>query len=1293
MPVTVNYATADGTATVADNDYVPTSGTLTFLPGTTSQVVTVLVNGDTINEADETFSLNLTNATNTSSPTASATGTIVNDDPVPVMSIGGVSLAEGNSGTTPFVFTVSLSAATEQHVTVAFTTADGTATTADNDYVPTSGTLTSAGATSEQITVLVNGDTNVEPNENFTVQLSDPTVVTLLTAAGQGLGTILNDDGPHITFAQQQVSNPEGNSGTTPFVFTVNTNVPDTNPVTVVFSTADGTATTADNDYQPTSGTLTFAAGATSQNITVLVNGDTKNEADETFTVNLSDPEQQCHARGRPAPPARSSTTMPSRPSRSAPSRKRKATRAPRRSSSPPRSRPPAASRSRSVYTTSDGTATTGRQRLPGHQRHAHLRPRHDRQLITVLVNGDTKVEADETFDVTLSAASAVNATMPTDVTAVGTIQNDDFPSLSIGNVSQNEGNSGTTAFIFTATLSTAGFQTMTVAYTTADGTATVADGDYQATSGTLTFAAGVTSQLITVLVNGDTKNEADETFTVNLSSPVDVTLTDASATGTIVNDDAVPGLSIGNVSQNEGNLGTSNFVFTVSLAAVSGQTVTVAYGTSDGTATVADNDYLATSGTLTFAPGTTTEEITVAVVGDTKIEPDETFLVNLSNPTNATLTTSQGTGTIVNDDVNSSSVLSGIAFIDVNNSKSKDSGEQPLPGVTVTLVGTVAADSSHVSEQTTTGNDGSYSFTSLQPGTYDIIFSQPSKYLPGHVSAGSEGGTIDSGDIGITATIPTPGGIDATDNDFFVPGLLASQVSYRQFLASSNTTPATLVSVAINSVTSPVNSTNQTNTTASGTGTAGATISLVATDGSTTTSPLTTTVSSAGNWSISGVDIFALNDGTITYKATATVSGTTANSTRTTTKDTAAPAIAISTVTNPLNSANSGAATISGTGEAGALVSVTATDGTSTVGPLLTQVTSTGTWSITGFNVSSLKDGTITFSATATDTAGNTAKTSTTANKDTVAPAPTLDSFTNPINSMNDTAATAGGTGEAGDTVKLVASNGSTTTSTTATVGTGGTWQVNGFDLSSLPDGTITYAATETDGAGNTTTVTKTASKDIVPPAVSITSVTNPIVDGTSDTNATVQGTTEPSATVKVVASEGFDDSPSGHRDGRGRRLVDGLGHRRQQLARRDDHLHRHGHRRCRQHGAEHDAIDEVARCPEPGGRQRRRHVERGRSGWLNRTIGSTTKPEWGLSRFSAVFGGKWDCRGLVRSQNSRSCTRCPRSRLGSADPSCGTRTTGTCPRQPAAGTDSDRCACRSDRPGRTTFVSPRIV
>jgi hypothetical protein len=225
-------------------------------------------------------------------------------------------------------------------------------------------------------------------------------------------------------------------------------------------------------------------------------------------------------------------------------------------------------------------------------------------------------------------------------------------PTLSINDATVTEGNSGTTNATFTVTLSATSTSAVTVKYDTANGTAT-APSDYQAATGTLTFAAGETSKQITVLVNGDTTPESDETFAVNLSNPTNATIGDGQGIGTIKNDDAAaspPGISINDVTVTEGDTGTTDAIFTVTLSAASSSTITVNFATADATAT-AGSDYQSRSGTLTFASGETSKTITVAVNGDTTVEPDETFSVNLSSPTNATITRGQGTGTIKNDD------------------------------------------------------------------------------------------------------------------------------------------------------------------------------------------------------------------------------------------------------------------------------------------------------------------------------------------------------------------------------------------------------------------------------------------------------------------------------------------------------------------------------------------------------------------------------------------------------------------------------------------------------------------
>jgi probable HAF family extracellular repeat protein len=223
-----------------------------------------------------------------------------------------------------------------------------------------------------------------------------------------------------------------------------------------------------------------------------------------------------------------------------------------------------------------------------------------------------------------------------------------DTPLIGIDDVTVTEGHTGTRTAAFVVTLSTASGGPVTVAFATANGTAT-AGSDYQAASGTVSFAPGETTKTVTVPVNGDRAGEPNETFVVNLSQPTgNAVLTDGQGAGTIVDDE--PRISVGDVAKKEGHSGTTLFVFTVTLSAASDVPVTVVFATANGTAK-AGEDYNATSGTLTFAPGETSKTITVVVRGDKKREEDETFFVDLSSAFGALLMDWRGLGTIQDDD------------------------------------------------------------------------------------------------------------------------------------------------------------------------------------------------------------------------------------------------------------------------------------------------------------------------------------------------------------------------------------------------------------------------------------------------------------------------------------------------------------------------------------------------------------------------------------------------------------------------------------------------------------------
>jgi len=221
-------------------------------------------------------------------------------------------------------------------------------------------------------------------------------------------------------------------------------------------------------------------------------------------------------------------------------------------------------------------------------------------------------------------------------------------PSASINDVTVTEGNTGTVNATFTVTLSAVSNVDVTVHYDTSNGSA-ASGSDYAAGSGEVIILAGQISQAFTVTVIGDRLTEPTETYFVNLSAPVNATIGDGEGVGTILDNE--PRISISDVTKAEGKNRKTLFTFTVTLSAAYDQPVTMSYHTVDGTAT-SSGDYIAKTGTLTFAPGETTKTITIEVKGDNKKEANETFYLDLFGLSiNALFTKDRGVGTILNDD------------------------------------------------------------------------------------------------------------------------------------------------------------------------------------------------------------------------------------------------------------------------------------------------------------------------------------------------------------------------------------------------------------------------------------------------------------------------------------------------------------------------------------------------------------------------------------------------------------------------------------------------------------------
>jgi ribosomal protein L35AE/L33A len=663
--VTVSAVTANNSAS-SGSDYTTTGPTtLTFSAGTTTQTFAVPVLGDTLDEDDETFLVNLTSATNATILDTQGIGTITDNDASPTLSINDVTVTEGNSGTVSASFTVTLSTASGRTVTVAAQTANSSATSG-TDYTAVGATTLSfaAGTTSKTFAVSVLGDTLDEANETYAVNLTSPTNAS--TSDALGVGTITDDDAaPNMTINDVTVT--EGNSGTTNAIFTVTLSTTSGQTVTVSALTANSTATSG-ADYTTTGPTtLSIAAGLTSQTFTVPVLGDTTDEVNETFAVNLTSGSNVTVTDSvgigtitdDDAAPTVSinDVTVTEGNSGSV-------------SASFTVSLSAASGQSVTVSAlTANDTALSSFDYTATGASTLTFSAGTTSQTFSVPVLGDTLDEANETFFVNLTSPS--NATI-SDSQGLGTITDDDAsPALSISDATVTEGNSGTVTATFTVSLSAVSGQGVTVVAQAADNSA-VAPADYTAAGPTtLTFAAGATTQSFAVTVAGDVLDEANETFFVNLTAAVNASVSDAQGLGTVTDDDASPTISISDATVTEGNSGNTSATFTATLSTASGQVVTVSAQTADGTA-VAGADYTATGpSTITFAAGSTSQTITIPVLGDASDEVDETFAVNLTSATNAGITDAQGVGTITDDDAPPSLSINDISVSEGNSGSS----------------------------------------------------------------------------------------------------------------------------------------------------------------------------------------------------------------------------------------------------------------------------------------------------------------------------------------------------------------------------------------------------------------------------------------------------------------------------------------------------------------------------------------------------------------------------------------------------------------------------------------------
>ena len=635
-PLTVNY-TLGGTATL-NTDYTRTgtTNTVTFAANSATATVTVDPTADTTVEPDETVILTLATGTGYTVGTPNAaTGTITNDDTSVTLAVSPASVTE--DGTTNLVYTFTRTGVTTNSLTVNYTLG-GTATL-NNDYTRTgtNNTVTfAAGSSTATVTVDPTADTIVESNETVILTLATGTGYTVGTP-NAATGTITNDD-ISVTLAVSPSSVTE--DGTTNLVYTFTRSGVTTDALTVNY-TLGGTAT-LNTDYTRTgtTNTVTFAAGSSTATVTVDPTADTTVESNETVILTLAsgtgytvgtttavtgtitNDDTSVTLAVAPASVTEDGTTNLVYTF----------------------TRTGVTTNALTVNYTLGGTATLNTDYTrTGTTNTVTFAAGSSTATVTVDPTADTTVEPDETVALTL--ASGTGYTVGTTTAVTGTITNDDLPSVTLAVSPASVTEDGTTNLVYTFTRTGVTTNALTVNYTLG-GTATL-NTDYTrtGTTNTVTFAAGSSTATVTVDPTADTTVEPDETVILTLASGTGYTVgTTTAVTGTITNDD-LSQLSINDITVVEGK--DNNAILTVTVDNPNPQQISVNYATApiDATANV---DYTSKTGTITIAPNTSTATISIPILNDNLNEPDESFAVTLSNPTNAIINPDGATGEVI---------------------------------------------------------------------------------------------------------------------------------------------------------------------------------------------------------------------------------------------------------------------------------------------------------------------------------------------------------------------------------------------------------------------------------------------------------------------------------------------------------------------------------------------------------------------------------------------------------------------------------------------------------------------
>ena len=639
-------------------DYSVASSSITILSGTTTGTTTISLTDDSVYEGNESISISTSSITGdveytSSSPTASFT--ILENESTPVITMSAASSTITENSGSNIVLTFTSSQVSNEDITISLSTS-GTST-AGTDYSSLSNVTISANSTSNTVNFTPTDDSIYEGDETAIISIDTVSGSDATESASQSVTITIteNQTAPTLTLTSSASSIAE-NSGSS-LTLTATLSVATSEDVTVALAIS-GTATSG-TDYSSLSN-MTITSGQTTTTASFTPTDDNIYEGNETAIIDVDSV-----SGGSATESGTQQLTLTISDNESAPT----VTLTSSASSVSEDGSAITLTATLSNATTADVTVTlsTGGTATEGTD-YANLSDitvsaGNTTGTTSLTPTNDSTFEGDETITIDIDTVSGGSATENgTQQVSITSQEDDAGPTLTISDVTTSD-ESAANAQV-TVTLSPASGLSATVDYATSDGTAT-AGSDYTSTSGTLTFTAGQTSKTINVPILADTTDENNETITLTLSNAVRATISDSTSTITITDDDSAPSLSINDVTT--ANETAGNATFTVSLSAASGKEITVAYATSDGTAT-AGSDYTSTSGTLTFTAGQTSKTFTVPVLGDSTDENNETVTLTLSSASNASISDATGTLTITDDDSAPSLSINDVSTSDESN-------------------------------------------------------------------------------------------------------------------------------------------------------------------------------------------------------------------------------------------------------------------------------------------------------------------------------------------------------------------------------------------------------------------------------------------------------------------------------------------------------------------------------------------------------------------------------------------------------------------------------------------------